>query len=198
MGDPISTHIINFLQIAQSGWLSGTSALPGGYWTLSYTIGYSSRYVTSLVRFHNRLPICHSLPLHARLHLMIPLHTFHTCQTDQPNLTNALPPAAGMPLPALMPLLRCLIWISACDRFILVAKHLPGSKNQIADPLCIPEIQANGTGSRPPANTCTSLFEVDLSLNHPLQSLLDASLNSIIQAVLPRTLQLYLTAWNHF
>ncbi|XP_057175701.1 uncharacterized protein LOC130545285 [Triplophysa rosa] len=37
--------------------------------------------------------------------------------------------------PALMPLLRRLTWISACDQFILTAKHIPGSKNQIADTL---------------------------------------------------------------
>ncbi|RXN38445.1 poly [Labeo rohita] len=37
--------------------------------------------------------------------------------------------------PALMPLLRRLIWISACDQFIITAKHIPGSKNQIADSL---------------------------------------------------------------
>jgi hypothetical protein len=37
--------------------------------------------------------------------------------------------------PALMPLLRRLIWIAACDQFILTAKHVPGSKNQIADSL---------------------------------------------------------------
>jgi hypothetical protein len=37
--------------------------------------------------------------------------------------------------PALMPLLRRLIWIAACDQFILTAKHVPGSRNQIADSL---------------------------------------------------------------
>ncbi len=37
--------------------------------------------------------------------------------------------------PALMPLLRRLIWISACDQFIITAKHIPGSKNLIADSL---------------------------------------------------------------
>ncbi|XP_039535194.1 uncharacterized protein LOC120484211 [Pimephales promelas] len=37
--------------------------------------------------------------------------------------------------PALMPLLRRLTWISACDQFILIAKHILGSKNQIADSL---------------------------------------------------------------
>ncbi len=36
---------------------------------------------------------------------------------------------------ALMPLLRRLTWISACDQFIIIAKHVPGSENQIADSL---------------------------------------------------------------
>ncbi|XP_057215508.1 uncharacterized protein LOC130569722, partial [Triplophysa rosa] len=43
-----------------------------------------------------------------------------------------------------------------------------------------------------------SLFGVDLPVNHPLQTLHDASLNSITQAVSPRTLQSYLTAWKSF
>lgn len=37
--------------------------------------------------------------------------------------------------PAMMPLLRRLTWISACDQFIIIAKHVPGSENQIADSL---------------------------------------------------------------
>ncbi len=37
--------------------------------------------------------------------------------------------------PMLNPLLRCLIWISACDQFIITARHIPVSKNQIADSL---------------------------------------------------------------
>ncbi len=37
--------------------------------------------------------------------------------------------------PTLMPLLRRLIWISACEQFIITAKHIPGSKNLIADSL---------------------------------------------------------------
>lgn len=37
--------------------------------------------------------------------------------------------------PALMPMLRRLTWISACDQFIIRAKHVPGSQNQIADSL---------------------------------------------------------------
>ncbi|XP_056596689.1 uncharacterized protein LOC130414700 [Triplophysa dalaica] len=35
----------------------------------------------------------------------------------------------------LTPLIRRLTWISACDQFIITAKHIPGSKNQIADSL---------------------------------------------------------------
>lgn len=37
--------------------------------------------------------------------------------------------------PALMPFVRRLIWTSACDQFILTAKHALGAKNQIADAL---------------------------------------------------------------
>ncbi|XP_057211677.1 uncharacterized protein LOC130567514 [Triplophysa rosa] len=60
------------------------------------------------------------------------------------------------------------------------------------------EVQAVGARRKPPANTCTSIFGADLPINHPLKNLLDASLNSIIQAVSPRTLQSYLTAWKSF
>ncbi|XP_058610956.1 uncharacterized protein LOC131526627 [Onychostoma macrolepis] len=37
--------------------------------------------------------------------------------------------------PALTPFLRRLIWISACDQFIIIAKHVAGSENKIADSL---------------------------------------------------------------
>ncbi|XP_056124427.1 uncharacterized protein LOC130102426 [Rhinichthys klamathensis goyatoka] len=37
--------------------------------------------------------------------------------------------------PALMPLLRRLIWTSACDQFLITAIHVPGAQNQIADSL---------------------------------------------------------------
>ncbi len=37
--------------------------------------------------------------------------------------------------PALTPFLRRLKWISACDQFVIVAKHVAGSENQIADSL---------------------------------------------------------------
>ncbi|XP_056623663.1 LOW QUALITY PROTEIN: uncharacterized protein LOC130436741 [Triplophysa dalaica] len=68
----------------------------------------------------------------------------------------------------------------------------------IATPFCLPEVQAAGTRSRPFANTGTSLFGADILVNHPLKTLLNASLNSNIQAVSLRTLQSYLTAWKSF
>ncbi|XP_056612778.1 LOW QUALITY PROTEIN: uncharacterized protein LOC130428625 [Triplophysa dalaica] len=68
----------------------------------------------------------------------------------------------------------------------------------IATPFCLPEVQAAGTRSRPFAITGTSLFGADIPVNHPLKTLLDSSLNSIIQAVSLRTLQSYLTAWKSF
>ncbi len=37
--------------------------------------------------------------------------------------------------PALTPFLRRLKWIAACDQFVIVAKHVAGSENQIADSL---------------------------------------------------------------
>ncbi|XP_056121760.1 uncharacterized protein LOC130100357 [Rhinichthys klamathensis goyatoka] len=60
------------------------------------------------------------------------------------------------------------------------------------------EIQAVGTRGGPMPNPSTSLFRVNIPLNHPLKPLLDTSLNSILQAVSPSTLQSYLTAWKCF
>ncbi len=60
------------------------------------------------------------------------------------------------------------------------------------------EIQNIGTGGRSTPHPSTSLFRTDIPLNHPLKPLLEASLNSILQAVSPRTLQSYLTAWKSF
>ncbi len=62
----------------------------------------------------------------------------------------------------------------------------------------LPEIQNIGTGGRSTPHPSTSLFRTDIPLNHPLKHLLEASLNSILQAVSPRTLQSYLTAWKTF
>ncbi len=102
--------------------------------------------------------------------------------------------------PALMPLLRRLIWISACNQFIIIAKHVPGSKNLIADSFSfyVSEIQSAGSGDGPISYSSSSLFATHLPINQPLNSLLNASLDSILQAVSPRTIQFYLTAWRCF
>ncbi|XP_016320015.1 uncharacterized protein LOC107671620 [Sinocyclocheilus anshuiensis] len=66
-------------------------------------------------------------------------------------------------------------------------------RNQI-----LSEIQAVGTRGGTTPNSSTSLFRADIPLNHPLRPLLEASLDSIFQAVSPRTLQSYLTSWKCF
>ncbi|RXN33881.1 poly [Labeo rohita] len=60
------------------------------------------------------------------------------------------------------------------------------------------EIQITGTRGGPTPNPSSSLFRTDIPVNHPLRPLLEASINSILQAVSPRTLQSYLTAWKCF
>nr|XP_021331275.1 uncharacterized protein LOC110439521 [Danio rerio] len=61
-----------------------------------------------------------------------------------------------------------------------------------------PEILATGPGSRPSPNACTSVFRNDIAINHPLHNLHQTSLSLILQAIAPRTLNAYLTAWNSF
>ncbi|KAI2650053.1 Pro-Pol polyprotein [Labeo rohita] len=60
------------------------------------------------------------------------------------------------------------------------------------------EIQIAGTRGGPAPNPSSSLFRTDIPVNHLLRPLLEASINSILQAVSPRTLQSYLTAWKCF
>nr|XP_055059803.1 uncharacterized protein LOC129443324 [Misgurnus anguillicaudatus] len=75
------------------------------------------------------------------------------------------------------------------------------SQHQSTDPLssfCLSEIQAASTTSRSTPNSGTSLFRTHIPIKHPLKSLLNASLDTILQAVSPRTLQTYLTAWKSF
>ncbi|KAI2644577.1 Pro-Pol polyprotein [Labeo rohita] len=60
------------------------------------------------------------------------------------------------------------------------------------------EIQIAGTRGGPAPNPSSSLFRTDIPVNHPLRPLLEASINSILQAVSPRTFQSYLTAWKRF
>ncbi|KAL0152549.1 hypothetical protein M9458_052272, partial [Cirrhinus mrigala] len=60
------------------------------------------------------------------------------------------------------------------------------------------QIQIAGTRGGPAPNPSSSLFRTDIPVNHPLRPLLEASINSILQAISPRTLQSYLTAWKCF
>ncbi len=64
--------------------------------------------------------------------------------------------------------------------------------------LSVSEIQEVGSrGGRSPKPS-TSIFRTNISINHPLKPLLDKSLDTILQAVSPRTLQTYVTAWKCF
>ncbi|XDV34332.1 hypothetical protein PO909_004499 [Leuciscus waleckii] len=78
-----------------------------------------------------------------------------------------------------------------------VAAEPPPVTNNIRAQI-LAEIQDAGTRSRPHSNPSTSLFSADLPINHPLKSLLDTSIDSILQAVSPRTLQTYYTVWKSF
>ncbi|XP_058648330.1 inactive N-acetylated-alpha-linked acidic dipeptidase-like protein 2 isoform X2 [Onychostoma macrolepis] len=60
------------------------------------------------------------------------------------------------------------------------------------------EIQDAGSRGGPKSNPSTSIFRINISVNHPLKPLLEDSLDTILQAVSPRTLQSYVTAWRCF
>ncbi|RXN34412.1 proline and serine-rich 1-like protein [Labeo rohita] len=60
------------------------------------------------------------------------------------------------------------------------------------------EIQDAGSRGRQIPNSSSSLFGINIPINHTLKPLLDASLDTILQAVSPRTLQSYVTAWRCF
>ncbi|XP_016355771.1 uncharacterized protein LOC107699110 [Sinocyclocheilus anshuiensis] len=60
------------------------------------------------------------------------------------------------------------------------------------------EIQDAGSRGGPIPNSSTSLFRINIPVTHPLKPLLDASPYTILQAVSPRTLQSYVTAWRCF
>ncbi len=56
------------------------------------------------------------------------------------------------------------------------------------------EIQEVGSRGGQIPNPSTSIFRINIYINHPLKPLLDKSLDTILQAVSPRTLQTYETA----
>ncbi|XP_052416254.1 uncharacterized protein LOC127961253 [Carassius gibelio] len=60
------------------------------------------------------------------------------------------------------------------------------------------EIQDAGSRGGSIPNSSTSLFRTNIPVTHPLKPLLDASLDTILKAVSPRTLQSYVTAWRCF
>ncbi|XP_073726171.1 uncharacterized protein [Misgurnus anguillicaudatus] len=72
----------------------------------------------------------------------------------------------------------------------------PVSKNIRA--LILSEIQDAGSRGGQIPNFSTSLFATNIPITHPLKPLLDASLDTILQAVSLRTLQSYVTAWRNF
>ncbi|XP_039541789.1 mucin-5AC-like [Pimephales promelas] len=60
------------------------------------------------------------------------------------------------------------------------------------------EIQDAGSRGGSIPNSSSSLFRANIPVTHPLKPLLEASLDGILQAVSPRTLQSYVTAWRCF
>ncbi|XP_056122442.1 uncharacterized protein LOC130100837 [Rhinichthys klamathensis goyatoka] len=64
--------------------------------------------------------------------------------------------------------------------------------------LYVSEIQDAGSRGRQATNSSTSLFGINIPITHPQKSLLNISLDTILQAVSPRTLQSYVTAWRCF
>ncbi len=94
-----------------------------------------------------------------------------------------------------MPFLRRLIWISACHQFVIKAEHIPGHQNETADALSRFLFQNIGPGCGPQPNSGPSLFRTSIPLDRHLHTL---SINNILQAISPRTLQTYWTAWSSF
>ncbi len=110
--------------------------------------------------------------------------------------------------PAIPPLFHAVSSVPGAPFSLSTASPLPIPPNALAlepPPVAnsirsqiLSEIQNIGTGGGSTPHPSTSLFRTDIPLNHPLKPLLEASLNSILQAVSPRTLQSYLTAWKSF
>nr|XP_009304434.1 proline and serine-rich protein 1-like [Danio rerio] len=64
--------------------------------------------------------------------------------------------------------------------------------------LILSEIQRISAGGGAAPDAHPSLFRDDIPINHPMHDLHQASISLIMQAVAPRTLQAYLTAWKTF
>ncbi len=117
-------------------------------------------------------------------------------------------PQSSTQTPAIPPLFHAVSSVPGAPFSLSTASPLPIPPNTLAlepPPVAnsirsqiLSEIQNIGTGGGSTPHPSTSLFRTDIPLNHPLKPLLEASLNSILQAVSPRTLQSYLTAWKSF
>ncbi len=117
-------------------------------------------------------------------------------------------PQSSTQTPAIPPLFHAVSSVPGAPFSLSTASPLPIPPNALAlepPPVAnsirsqiLSEIQNIGTGGGSTPHPSTSLFRTNIPLNHPLKPLLEASLNSILQAVSPRTLQSYLTAWKSF
>ncbi len=117
-------------------------------------------------------------------------------------------PQSSTQTPAIPPLFHAVSSVPGAPFSLSTASPLPIPPNALAlepPPVAnsirsqiLSEIQNIGTGGGSTPHPSTSLFRTNIPLNHPSKPLLEASLNSILQAVSPRTLQSYLTAWKSF
>ncbi|XP_026059296.1 uncharacterized protein LOC113043958 [Carassius auratus] len=74
----------------------------------------------------------------------------------------------------------------------------PTATRSVSLSLSVSEIQDAGSRGGQFPNASSSIFRTDIPVTHPLKPLLDTSLDTILQAVSPRTLQTYVTAWRCF
>ncbi|XP_056097256.1 uncharacterized protein LOC130076258 [Rhinichthys klamathensis goyatoka] len=126
-------------------------------------------------------------------------------QTPQADLSVRLPP----PIVAAQASLPYSYLLNAKSQYSLfTATPMPVPPNAVAlepPPVTqniraqiLAEIQDAGSRGRQATNSSTSLFGINIPITHPQKSLLNISLDTILQAVSPRTLQSYVTAWGCF
>ncbi len=102
--------------------------------------------------------------------------------------------------PKIMPFLRRLIWISACHQLSLKLNIFLVIKMKSLMLYLVLFFRSSEHWPRmqTPTNSNSSLFRTLIPLDHPLSHLHTLSINTILQAISPRTLQTYWTAWNSF
>lgn len=142
----------------------------------------------------------------------------HSSQSFPPSSYYNLPPQISEPGPSVRlppptiaappPLPHSSLLHSKSPYSLFTATPLPVPANAVAlepPPVAhniraqiLAEIQDAGSRCGPIPNSSASLFRTNISIAHPLKPLLDVSLDTILQAVSPRTLQSYVTAWRCF